>query len=378
MRDTAGLHGLARLDELYKSKEAIAREQREQGKKIIGYLCYFAPPEMISAAGMVPYRILGKMGDEIIQAHNYVEPLGCPYIRNCFEQDLKGHLDFLDGRIIPHSCDTAQRLYGIWKYYKTSSYNYCLNVPHKVTPWSRKFFQEELAFFRESLEKFGGKEITDAGLRDMIRLYNANRALVRELYDLRKGQPPCLSGTEMFKTLIVGMTIPPEDFHTLLREILADIGKRPVIGGPLPRILFWGCILDDIRLFEVIEESGSWIVTDDICIGTKSYLRQIDMSGDPLDGLTRGYFEEFMCPRTDRGPDIRRFNYVLDLIKDFHVQGVVAYTLSFCDPYKLDYPDLRDYLAEKGVPTLLIDDDYTLSHLESIRTRVEAFIETLG
>jgi len=369
--------GLKKLDHFYSTKESLAREQRKQGKKIIGYLCYFAPPELISAAGMLPYRIMGKMGDEIVQAHNYVEPLGCPYIRNCFEQDLKGKIDFLDGRIIPHSCDTAQRLYGIWKHYKSASYNYCLNVPHKVTPWSRDFFARELVFFKESLEEFGGVEISDETLRKEIERYNENRALVRELYDLRREQPPRLSGTEMFKTLIVGMTIPPEDFNVLLKEILIEVKNRPADRQVRPRIFFWGCILDDPKLFDLIEDSGAWIVTDDTCIGTKSYLRRIDTSGDLMEGLTRGYFEQFRCPRTDRGPDISRFDYILNMIEEYQADGVIGYTLSFCDPFKLDYPDLRDYLHEKGIPMLLIDDDYSLSHLESIRTRVEAFIETL-
>jgi len=373
----SAVHGLERLNDLYNRKESVAKEYRKQGKKIIGYLCYFAPPELISAAGMVPYRIMGRMDDEIIQAHNYVEPLGCPYIRNCFEQDLKGNLDFLDGRIIPHSCDTAQRLYGIWKYYKGASYNYCLNVPHKVTPWSRDFFKRELTFFKESLEKYGGVEITDEALRNAIRLYNENRAMVRELYDLRKEQPPRLSGSDMFKTLIVGMAIPPEEFKALLKEILAEVKNRPRGGEMRPRILFWGCIIDDARLFELIEDCGSWIVSDDTCIGTKSYLRRINTSHGLMEGLAKGYFEEFRCPRTDRGPDIHRFDYVLDLVREYDVQGIIGYTLSFCDPFKLDYPDMRDYLSEKEIPMLLIDDDYSLSHLESIRTRVEAFIEIL-
>lgn len=371
------VRGLEKLDYLYTNREFLAEEGRKLGKKVIGYLCYFAPPEIISAAGMIPYRIMGKMDDEIIQAHNYVEPLGCPYIRNCFEQDLKGNLDFLDGRIIPHSCDTAQRLYGIWKYYKSSSYNYSLNVPHKITPWSKDFFQRELSFFKESLEKYTGAEISDKSLTEMIQLYNKCRALVQELYDLRLEDPPRLSGSEMFKTLIVGMSIPPEDFNLLLKELLAEIRHRPKGNQRLPRILFWGCILDDVRLFELIENSGAWIVTDDTCIGTRCYLRQVDTSQGLMEGLTKAYFEEFKCPQTDCGPDIRRFDYVLDLVREYNVDGIIGYTLSYCDPHKLDYPDLRDYCGEKGMPMLLIDDDYSLSNIESIRTRVEAFIESL-
>jgi benzoyl-CoA reductase/2-hydroxyglutaryl-CoA dehydratase subunit BcrC/BadD/HgdB len=96
-----------------------------------------------------------------------------------------------------------------------------------------------------------------------------------------------------------------------------------------------------------------------------------------MKGLTKAYFEEFMCPRTGRGIGTEKFDYVLDLVRDFNVKGVMGYALSFCDPHKFDYPDLRDSLTQNEIPMLLIDDDYTLSNTESIRNRVEAFVEML-
>jgi benzoyl-CoA reductase/2-hydroxyglutaryl-CoA dehydratase subunit BcrC/BadD/HgdB len=68
----------------------------------------------------------------------------------------------------------------------------------------------------------------------------------------------------------------------------------------------------------------------------------------------------------------------MDLIREYRADAVVCYSLSFCDPHKLDYPDLRDYLQEKGVPSMLIDDDYSLSNRETVLNRLEAFLETLG
>jgi len=350
---------------------------RESDRKVIGYLCYFAPPELISAAGMIPYRILSKIGDELTECDNYIEPLGCPYIRNCFEQDLKGRLEFLDGRIIPHSCDSAQRIYGVWKHYKPSSYNYLFNVPHLVTPWSVKFFQRELHLFKESLEKFAQRKVSDEQLETVIKLYNDNKKLVAELYELRKKMPPLLTGTEMFKLLVAGMTIPPEEFNSLLKEFKGHIETRPKHEKDLPRIMFWGCIVDDAGLFGLIEESGCVIVTDDTCIGTKSFLRQVDTSQGIFEGLTKAYFEHFNCPRTDRGPGLGKFAYIEKMIKEYNAQGVVGYTLSFCDPHKFDYPDLRDFLNKKGIPILLIDDDCSLSNEEGIKNRIESFLEML-
>jgi benzoyl-CoA reductase subunit C len=375
--ENGNISGLERVDDIYERRHAIGAELARSGREVIGYLCYFAPPELITAAGMIPHRILGRMGDDITESDNYVEPLGCPYIRNCFEQDLKGRQEFLSGRIIPHSCDSAQRIYGIWKTYKPSDYNYLFSVPHMVTPWSVEFFQRELVLFKESLEKYAGRAVSNGQIEDAVRLYNDNRALVQALYALRKTPHPALTGARMFKLLVAGMIIPPEEFNTLLKKVKHEIETLSHDGASLPRILFWGCVIDDVQLFELIESAGADIVTDDTCIGTRSYLRTVDTSGGIMEGLAKAYFEEFQCPRTDRGPGLGRYDYVLDLIDEYNVDGVVCYALSFCDPHKLDYPDLRDYLQDKGIPSLLIDDDYSLGNMASVRSRVEAFIEIL-
>ncbi|MBW1819168.1 MAG: 2-hydroxyacyl-CoA dehydratase, partial [Deltaproteobacteria bacterium] len=309
--------GLERVDDIYERRHAIGKELAQTGREVIGYLCYFAPPELITAAGMIPYRILGRMGDDITESDNYVEPLGCPYIRNCFEQDLKGRQDFLTGRIIPHSCDSAQRIYGIWKTYKPSAYNYLFSVPHMTTPWSVDFFRRELVLFKESLEKHTGRPISNEQIEDTVRLYNDNRALVGELYALRKTPHPALTAARMFKLLVAGMIIQPEEFNTLLKEVKEEVEQRPGTDATLPRILFWGCIIDDAKFYELIEGAGAHIVTDDTCIGTRSYLRSVDTSGGIMEGLTRAYFEEFKCPRTDLGPGLGRFDYVLDLIEEY-------------------------------------------------------------
>jgi benzoyl-CoA reductase/2-hydroxyglutaryl-CoA dehydratase subunit BcrC/BadD/HgdB len=280
--------------------------------------------------------------------------------------------------VIPHSCDSAQRIYGIWKYYRRPAYSYLFSVPHMTTPWASRFFQRELVFFKESLERHTGHSISEERMEEAVRLYNDNRRIVAELYGLRMRTSPPITGAEMFKLLAAGTILPAEDFNSLLKEAREEVEGRGAKGAGLPRILFWGCIVDDAALYELIEGAGSIIVTDDTCIGTRTYLRNVDTSLGIMQGLTKAYFEDFRCPRTDRGAGLHRYDYVMDLIREYRADAVVCYSLSFCDPHKLDYPDLRDYLQEKGVPSMLIDDDYSLSNRETVLNRMEAFLETLG
>jgi bzd-type benzoyl-CoA reductase N subunit len=361
---------------LFDNREQRAKETRAQGAKVLGYLCCFAPMEIMSAAGLMPFRIMGRPGDEVVQANSLVESMGCPYVRNCFEQALLGNLDFTEGLVISHSCDMVQRVYGPWKSSQKPAYSYLFNAPHKASPWSIQFFERELLLFKESLEKFTGSPVSDEAILQEIQVSNENRALVRELYDLRS-RDAALTGVEMQRLLVVGMSVPAREFNGLLKEVRAEVQARPRQASDAPRILVWGSIIDHPKLYQIIEDAGGSVVGDDNCIGTRCYFNPIDTTEGVWRGLTKAYFEDFQCPRTDRGPGMARFDYVLDLVARYRVQGVVCYTYSFCDPHQLDYPDLRDLLESRGIPTLAINDDYTLGNIETIANRVLPFLEAV-
>lgn len=375
-QQSSSLTGLKKVDVLFNNREGRALEITGQGTKAVGYLCCFAPTEIMSAAGLLPFRIMGRPSDEVVEANSLVETMGCPYIRNCFEQALIGNLDFTDGLVISHSCDMAQRVYGPWKTSQKPAYSYMLNAPHKASPWSIDFFERELKIFKESLEKYTGAPITDESILAEIHISNKNRALVRELYDLRS-QQGALTGVEMQRLLVVGMSIPASEFTVLLQEVRSEVLGRLARKDDAPRILVWGSIVDHPKLYQIIEDAGGAVVADDNCIGTRCYFNHIDTDQGIWKGLTKAYFEEFQCPRTDRGPGFARFDYVLDLVARYDVQGVVCYTYSFCDPHQLDYPDLRDLLESKGIPSLAINDDYTMGNIDTIANRVQPFLEAI-
>ncbi len=371
--------GLARAAELYKQKDKRAKELKAQGKKVLGYLCLFAPPEIMAAAGILPYRLRGDLKEPITKAHDFVEPFGCPYVRNLFDQDLKERYDFLDGLIMSHSCDMVQRLYGIWTLNTRPSFHYFVNVPHTLTPWSKEFFKRELIFFREKIENFSGNKISNDQLRKTIKEYNTSRALLRKLYSLRKENPPLLSGAEALQVLVAGMGLPVEEFNNLLQEVIEEVMSRGQ-GPPkkTARLMLYGSVCDDLSLIQLIEEGDACVVIDDTCIGTRSFWHYLPETPDPMDGLVTAYFSSFLCPRTDRGAEGGRLQYIADLAKEYKANGVIMYIYSYCDPHKFDAPDVREFLKKEGLPSLIIDDDYTLSNLAAIRTRIQAFIELLG
>ncbi len=359
------------------NEQQIRQLKKESGLPVIGYLCCFAPPEIISASGAIPYRITGIPGADNSDADAYVEPYGCTYVRNILARAARGEYDFLDGLVISHSCDMVQRLYGIWTYYHPLPYSYMFNVPHQVSPWGRDFFERELGFFQESLEKFTDNKVTKEKLKESISLFNENRALIRRLNNLRKSSPPLVKGSEMLDLLMMGGTLPAKDYNSMLNEKLKESEMKSTDGNTGPRIMIWGSIVDDPALLRIIEDAGGNVVTDDTCIGFRVWDKDIPETDNPYEGLTEHYFINFQCPRTDRGPGTERFEYLAQRAREYNVDGIIGYVISFCDPHKFDYPDLRDYLKKEGLPLLLIDDNYSFEPAESIKTRIQAFLEMI-
>jgi len=377
--------GLARAKELYENRGQRAKELRGDGKKVIGYICCYPPVELITAAGFVPYRITGSL-EPITEADAYLETLMCPYVRSCFDLGLKKRYDFVDGMIWPHTCDNIQKTYDIWKHYIPHSYFKYLDVPHMTDPSSFEFFAKELDLLKESLEEFAGFKITEERLKEAISVHNENRALLRQLTELRKQDPPLISGTEMTQVMMAVMSIPVEEANDLVRSVIEEAKARG--DGPQSkpaRLLVYGSEIDDIAFIKLVEESGANVVIDDLCIGTRYYWHDVATDGDLLQNLADRYLGKIMCPRTyRRSPGTRqqdldnRFGYLREFAKGFDVNGAILYIIRYCDTFEFDVPEVRDYLQDAGIPCLHLEDDYSLTSIGGFKTRIQAFLEMLG
>jgi bzd-type benzoyl-CoA reductase N subunit len=372
------LQGLAKAEALYEDRTARARELAAGGKKVVGYLCCYTPVEPLTALDMVPYRVHGGVGKPLKHADQYLETIVCPYVRSCFDLALGGEYDFLSGMIIPHTCDAMHRLYDIWRYHLKPPYSHCITVPHMTHQASFDYFRKELEIFVMGLERFAGRSAGGDDLAEAIRLHNRSRALLRELYDLRKADPPLVSGTEVTRVLVAGMTTPVQEFNDLLESVLAEAKSRTPGADGKPRLMVVGSEVDDVAMIRLVEESGASVVMDDVCTGSRSFWKDADLEAEPLDALATRYLGGITCPCTYRsGKVAERFGYLADYARDWGVQGVLVYTIRFCDTYQLDAPEIKGYLEGQGLPVLYLEDDYIRPPLAQWRTRVEAFLESI-
>ncbi len=379
--------GLARVDELYQNRSQRAKELSKEGKKVIGYMCCFPPAEMFTALDMVPYRVQGNIKEPITQANNYLETIMCPFVRSCFDLARKGQYEFLDGIVMPHSCDTILHVYDIWRYYQKHPFSHFLDVPHMAHPTSYKFQKIELQRLRTALEKYAGAQLTDDKLKQAIKLHNELRGLLRQLYELRKPDPPLISGSEVTRVIVATMVIPVKEAIELLHQVIAEVKSRKT-GKPekkSARVLVYGSEMDDMTFIKLIEDCGANVVMDDLCIGTRFFWNDIPLTADPLDGIAKRNIDLVPCPRTYRESpgtheaDIEnRLGYLKQYLKDFKANAAILYIIRYCDTQEFDVPDIRDYLKGSGYPVLHIEDDYSLATIGQLRTRIQAFLEMIG
>jgi len=379
------LSGLAKVEKYYSDYGSRARELKDSGRKVIGYLSALCPVEILTAAGVVPIRLKGSVSEAVTKADAYMETMICPFVRNVFDVALKGKYGFLDGMVLSHQCDSIDRTYDVWSYNLGLPYWHFINYPHVTDDPSIAFTDEILRIFIRTLEKFTGRGISDQALAEAVRAHNENRQAMRALYELRKDDVPRISGTEMMKVLIAATSVPVDESTALIRSVIEEIKKRPpVSGGGKPRIMLVGDQIDDVAIVSAIEGAEAFLVMDDLSTGSKMYWGDVDATADPVRGITERYLKKLKFPTTfvagETYPETleARFGHMRQYIEDFRVNGAILFIYKYCDPYGFEVPAMKSFIESAGTPVLYIEDEYSTSSLGRVKTRIEAFLEMIA
>jgi bzd-type benzoyl-CoA reductase N subunit len=345
------------------------------GKPVVGWFCSYTPLEILHTAGLQPYRILPEPCRAITQADGFIDRNFCPYVRTCLGEALEGKYKFLDGLVVVNSCDAMRRMYDVWRYNIGGDFTYLLDIPRVNSVAATDYYRECLQKFSCELQNHFKVKITDDALVGAIKSSNIIRKGLRELYQLNKEKGFSLSASQVYRVVRASTALPTDIFSPLLEQLLVDLKSSASINYEGPRVLISGSVMDNPRIVELIEECGAKVVADDLCTGTRHFWNLMETSGDPLTDLSRFYLGRTPCPRMKEAP--KRFDHILKMIDDFRVDGVIFYTMKFCDPFLFEVPVLKAQLAEKHIPALLLEGDYTPGTLGRVKIRIEAFIEML-
>lgn len=355
-----------------------ARRWKEAGKGVIGCFPMYIPEEVIHAGGMLPITLLGTH-EVVTSSDRYLQPYLCHVPRSNLDLALKGKLDFLDGIVFPDTCDVVQMLPGIWRLHSSMPFQHAVAVAGKIdSVSSQRYLVEQFSQLRESLEKFTGRDISDNDLRQSIVTYNQNRDLMHSLYQMRKANPGIFTARDVAMAVMASMLMPKEEHSVLMRQLLEKTMNREKRPNNKLRLIVLGspCDQPGWDILNLIEELGAMVVNDDLYVGRRYFATKVNEAISPIKALAEHYINDVPCP-TKHNQDRKYAEYLSNLARESEAQGVVILMVKYCEPYLFAYSVVKAELARHGIPHLLLEIEPPTS-LESARTRLQAFIETLG
>ena len=357
----------------------VKRFKAETGRKVVGTFCSYAPEEIILAAGAHPFRLFGS-GEKIRLAEAHLQSYCCSLVRGALEDALGGRLEFLDGVVFPHTCDSIQRLSDIWRLNVPACFHLDVVLPVKLdTDGARQYLVDVLRRFREDLGKKLGVTISDENLRAAIRTMNRIRAALTRIYALKGERPEILKGSDLYALVRAAMIMDRTRAASLLEEVAGELerkGATEAAAEPKKRIFLSGGVCNHPDIYTIIEEAGGAVVGDALCTGSRDFSGLIDEKADPVTAIADRYLERVVCPAKHRGLTDRA-DHLVRLTREKQAQGVIFFLLKFCDPHAFDYPYLKETLDQAGIRSMLLEVEDRLPADGQLRTRFEAFVEMI-
>ena len=360
------------------SQNGLVREAMDAGRIPIGYTCSFVPEVLLSVDGLFPLRLRapGIGGTQL--ADIYLPPIICSYCRSLLEYGMNGQYDFLGGWVFNHSCQHMNRCSDVVKSVVKPPFVHVLDALHTCTENTISWMVDELLELKEKLSDHFDVSMNDDTLKTAIDDHNRFVSVMQKIGELRKLDHPPLTGTEFQKVMTASLAAPKDLLlGRVVKGYLDLLQARDGVRDYRARLMVLGGAMDDPGYIEIIEEMGGLVVGDHFCTGSVPGLNPIANENlDPLERIARHTMEK-PCPRMLDSIDVR-LRSVMQTIEDHRVDGVIIQQLKFCDSMTYYGMAMAEYLREAGIPVLRLDREYRLSGEGQLRTRVQAFIESMG
>lgn len=354
------------------------KEWKASGRKVAGIYYSYVPGELFTAAGMLPVRIRAVEADGMEYSDAYLSSINCSFVRYQLHEAIRGAYDDLDAVAAANVCDHVRRVYDNWKHYadKTNKKFYFLTVPQKQGAAQTAYLAENLRKMKGKIEEDFQVEITDEKLKAAIGLHNEIRVLQRKLYEiLRKPESP-VKGADVLAAMIAGESLPKELYRDLLKKWLEELetkeGKKTG-----KRLMLVGSDCDDIKLCELIERMGATVVADMLQPGFRSAARDVSLEGDPINALAD--YQLHIRPQDPRtvGLCFERYEQIRQVGESAGVDGYIHLRMPMCDMYAFDQDDFSSWCKDRQIPLLKLDAEYIPEGTGQMKTRIQAFLETL-
>jgi len=359
-------------DERYPS---VAR-WREAGGKVAGHFQVYFPEEIAHAAGMLPFKVRGGPV-EAMQADSRFGSYLCSIVKTSLELALSRRV-VLDLFVTHPICDAARNLGAVWG----RNFPYpceILYLPQNAnSAHAAAYLRDEYDRLRRTVERVAGRAVTDDDLRRSIAVFNENRALLRELYALKRETPWLVRADEAYVLVAVGGLIPREEHNALLRTVLPLLRARPAKRLDKVRVVFEGgfCEQPPLDLLRAIGRSCD-VVDDDLLIGLRWILEDVPLGGDPLAALAHAYLEHSSYSPVQH--DLRKPKEEM-LLRRFRASGAQAAIVTaakMCEPGLEEQVAYARALEGAGVPFFVSEFEENMTSFEQLEVQLETFVENL-
>jgi benzoyl-CoA reductase/2-hydroxyglutaryl-CoA dehydratase subunit BcrC/BadD/HgdB len=351
----------------------------QKTKRIIGSTLADVPEELIHAAGLHPFLILGT-NEPIRHSAALLPDNSCSLARSNLELVVGYQGAFFDGFVLSQVCDTTQHLCDIWKRKFPDHYFENFLAPRQVArPSARAWYAQECRRLRSELGNYTGHEITDEDLRRSFRLYNENRSLLRQLYDIKRETPALMTNREFFDVVKATFFMDKEEHTRLLQEVVdwADQDKhRFTDQDGYFKVIMAGIVVEPPIIYDMIDEVQGTIVRDNLCTASRYIYHDVEVGSDPAEALADRHMRK---PNfTPINSDVETiYTDLLDLYREGGAEAIFYIHIKYCESQDYDLPDIKAKMREEGISFLELETEYQTTHLSQMKTRLQAFCESV-
>ncbi len=366
----------------------LIEKARNSGKLAIGYTCFHMPEVLLNLDNCFSVRLRAPNTGSMDIATYYMSNYTCEFCRALVERAFEGGFNFLDALAGVDACAEMnrcmenieiQKLIPNEKFFVTHA-----DIPYKVEDFTVEHYVRQIKNrVLARMHEVYGVDISDEAIRKAVEEHNEICRIITEIGELRKLPNPPITGYEFHVLNMVTFCCPKYLILDKLKKTLAEIKTRKPDLEPWyrARVVLVGSEVDDLGLTKLIEDTGAFIVADRFCFGSTPGREEIPLNDeeDALTQVCRHYLEVSECPRFMSNEKITQRRETADrLAREYNAEGIIFEQIKFCDFWAFERA-LASYIQETEYhhPVLSIDRPYNARSSGQLRTRMQAFVESL-
>ena len=366
----------------------LVEQAKAEGGLAVGYTCFHIPEVLLNVDKCFSVRLRAPRTGSIDIATYYMSNYTCEFARALLERGIEGGYQFLDGLAGVDACSMMNRFYEHFEILKLNDKeNFFVthtDMPYKVEDFTLRAYkkQMEIRLLGVMKEKLG-VDVSEEAIRKAVEEHNRVCAIISEIAEMRKADNPVITGYEFHILNLVTYTCPKRLILPYLEETLEELKSRKPDKTPRfrARVAIVGSEMDDPDFTKLIEEQGALVVSDRYCFGSTPGREVIELNDDEpaLDQICRHYMEVSECARYISDEKVQQRRNTADrLAKEYKADGIIYEQMKFCDFWGFERA-LVSYVmsTEMGWPVLSIDRPYNAKASGQLRTRFQAFVESL-